>query len=370
MASDQTAKSKPRLEFLDTIRNVLTVLVIYMHTVVAYGGTGKWAYVSKAHPPNTLLKILSAVAQTFYMASFFLISGFFSRMSLNRKPAAEFVRGKLIRLGIPTIIYALVVPPLQIAVMQVLLEKKSLDIGIFLNHLRNLDGVKGPVWYCALLLIFDCLQALQATVAPFRFSEHQPGFTCILLGIVSSIVVGFCVRIVFPCTYVWPPLNLRLGYVPQYVPAYIVGLSIRNMEVWDPLPSPMMWLLSAATTLVAAVSVATFGDPSAVPTEKACGGLNGIAASYAVVNETLGYLLFAAVFKLCRAFANKRSRFSRYAYGAFLLHPLVSVAIEAALDDWMASAELKVAVVGTMNVCASWAAAWALLKVPGMKKVI
>ena len=370
MASDQKPKSKPRLEFLDTIRDVLTVLVIYMHTVVAYGGTGKWAYVSKAHPPNILLEILSALAQTFYMASFFMISGFFSRMSLDRKPAAEFVRGKLIRLGIPTVIYTLVVPPLQVAIMQILLEKKSLDIGIFLDHLRNLEGVKGPVWYCALLLIFDCLQALKVTVAPFRFSERQPGFTFILLGIVSAVVVGFCVRIVFPCLYVWPPLNLRLGFVPQYVAAYILGISIRNMETWDPLPSPMMWLLSAITTVVLAVSVATLGDPSAVDTEEVCGGLSGMSASYAVVNETLGYLLFAAVFKLCRAFANKRSRFTRYAYGAFLLHPLVSVAIEAALDDWMASAEMKVAVVGTINVCTSWAAAWALLKVPGMKKVI
>ena len=370
MASDQTSKPKPRLDFLDSVRNLLTILVIYMHTAVAYGGTGSWAYISKAHPPSAQLEILNGLAQMFYMAAFFLISGFFSRISLERKPAAEFVKGKLIRLGIPTAVYTLVGPPLQTAIMRVLLEKKSLDIQILLDHVRNLHGIRGAVWYCALLLIFDCLHALKVAVSPIRLSSHLPSFTFILLGITSSIVLSFCVRIVLPCTYVWPPMNLRIGYVPQYALAYILGLSIRHIEIWDPLPSPMVWLLSAATIITIPVSALALSGPTRIDTAERCGGLNRFAASYAVTNETLGYLLFATVFKLCRAFVNKRSMFSRYAYGAFLLHPIVSVAIEAALDGWMASAGTKLVAVGTMNVCASWAAAWALLKIPGTKMVI
>lgn len=365
---------RQRLYFLDNIRIFLTVLVIYMHTCVAYGGEGSWAYRSKDHPKSISLVAFNSVAQTFYMGTFFVISGYFSRVSLERKSVGAFVKDKIVRLGIPTVLYTLVGPPLQMAVMRVLLEEKSEDFGVQFGHQSKLQGVRGPVWYCALLLIFDCVYAIFRPALPL--STQDPNAIQLLTGIAISSLASFGTRLLFPVTYVWPLLNLRVGFCPQYVVAYILGLNIQNPQTWDPLPTALTWIVGVATIGATSIAVAALKSfvslDSSSFVDLGAGGLNPVAASYAVINETGGYLIFAVVFQLFRYFANTSSGavLARYAYGAFLVHPVVSVAVEAAMDGWKASAAAKVAVVGTMNVCGSWTAGWLLLKIPKMDRVI
>lgn len=376
-----------RLYFLDSIRTFLTILVMYMHTCIAYGGEGSWAYRSKDHPKSIAFMAFNGVAQTFYMGTFFVISGYFSRLSLERKSPPAFVKDKVVRLGVPTVVYTLVGPPLQRVALKVLLEGKSMEFGIVVSeHWRSLKGVRGPVWYCALLLILDCGYAMLGFALPSPASTQksdsmqtrQPGPVSyqLLVGIAISSLASFAIRLLFPITYEWRLLNLKVGYCPQYILAYILGLKIHNQQVWDPLPNALAWILGVATIGATSVGVAALeASPSRNSSsivEFASGGRNLIAASYAIANETGGYLLFSVVFQLFRHFANKASGavFSRYAYGAFLVHPVVSVAIEAAMDGWKGSAAAKLAVIGTMNVCGSWAVSLLLLQIPGMNRVI
>jgi hypothetical protein len=329
----------------------------------------------------------NGITQTFYMGTFFVISGYFSRLSLERKSRGAFVKDKVVRLAIPTIVYTLVGPPLQRVALKVLLEGKSMEFGTVVSeHWRSVKGVRGPVWYCALLLIFDCGYAmLRSALVPPNSSQksdsmqtRQPGpvSSQLLIGIAISSLASFAIRLLFPITDQWPLLNLKIGYCSQYILAYTLGLSIQNPQAWDPLPNALAWTLGVATIGATSVGVAALeASPSRNSSsivDLASGGLNLVAASYAIVNEMGGYLLFAVVFQLFRHFANKGSGavLSRYAYGAFLVHPLVSVAIEAAMDGWKASAAAKLAVVGTMNVCGSWAVGWLLLQIPGMNRVI
>jgi hypothetical protein len=52
----------------------LTALVIYTHTCIAYGGDGSWGYRSQFHPRSIPLIAMNALAQTFFMGGFFLLS--------------------------------------------------------------------------------------------------------------------------------------------------------------------------------------------------------------------------------------------------------------------------------------------------------
>lgn len=312
---------------------------------------------------------MNGISQSFYMGTFFVISGFLSRVSLERKSRLSFVKDKFVRLGIPALVYTLVGPPMSRVALRVMVEGKSAEIlGAVGEHWMNLRGILGPVWYCALLLIFDTVYALVRPALPV--SAQEPGFTALVVGIALSILTSFGIRLLYPTTYIWPPLNLRIGYCPQYVLTYILGLSIRDPLAWDPLPSPLAWLLGATTIGAASAAIRALETSSTLSENGYAGGLNAIAGCYAVANETLGYLLFAMLFMVFRRFANVPSRWNRYAYGAFLVHPVVSVAIEAALDGWKASGGEKLAAVGTMNIYASWAVGRLLVGVPGLDRVI
>jgi glucans biosynthesis protein C len=368
------APLKPRLFFLDNLRVALTVLVIFMHTCVAYGGEGLWAYKSKKHPPTLILLLASGLAQTFYMGSFFVLSGHFSTLAIRRKTKRQFIKEKVLRVGVPAVLYTVIGPAIQRAVLNSF-EGKSADLDFLIGYLKGIRGIQGPVWYCALLLIFDVVHS-NVSIKPTP-SEPGPGEAAIKTSVVLCAILSFGLRLFFPANYVWPLLNLRIGYVPQYIFAYILGTQITVTARWNPRPRgvvPVLLVLAIATSFVCALSLYLQAPAPAADwkfPDGFAGGPNPLALLYAVYNEVIGYLIFAALWNWFRRHADTSwGTIGRYAYGAFLVHPVVSVAIEAGLDNWEASAGTKILVVGTLNTIASWGVAHLLLLVPFASRII
>ena len=97
-----------RLHFADYLRVMLTVLVIAHHAGAAYGPTGGgWPVSSPQRTP--LLRPFYGVNPMFFMGLFFLLAGYFVPAAYERKGAAAFVKGRLVRLGLPTLFFALFV---------------------------------------------------------------------------------------------------------------------------------------------------------------------------------------------------------------------------------------------------------------------
>lgn len=96
-----------RLFSLDNLRIYLTVLVIVHYVTLAYGGAGSWAVrdpgVDDISP--IFLSYFNAVNQTYFMSAFFLLAGYFTPSALQRKGGGKFFVDRLIRLGIPILIY-------------------------------------------------------------------------------------------------------------------------------------------------------------------------------------------------------------------------------------------------------------------------
>ena len=67
-----------RLVFIESLRTVLTVLVIAHHSAITHGGSGSWFYrevQDSGAPFSLLLTLCCAVNQAFFMGLFFLLSG-------------------------------------------------------------------------------------------------------------------------------------------------------------------------------------------------------------------------------------------------------------------------------------------------------
>lgn len=107
-----------RTFFIDRLRVVLTALVILHHTAITYGGSGGWFYrevLDGGTPTSLLLTVFCAVSQSFFMGMFFLLVGYFTPASLARKGARQFLRERLLRPGVPLLVFGFVLGPLAVA---------------------------------------------------------------------------------------------------------------------------------------------------------------------------------------------------------------------------------------------------------------
>ncbi|MHC4582607.1 MAG: acyltransferase family protein, partial [Planctomycetota bacterium] len=85
-----------------------------LHLAITYGGAGSWYY--RNVPEGTMSVPLTwhnASVQAFSMGLFFLISGYFTVSSYDRKGPRRFFKDRLLRLGIPLLCYDFVIGPLM-----------------------------------------------------------------------------------------------------------------------------------------------------------------------------------------------------------------------------------------------------------------
>jgi glucan biosynthesis protein C len=295
------------------------------------------------------------------MGSFFFLSGMMSSTSLRRRGTKEFLRTKYMKLGIPVVVCSLLGPPFQ-TVIQRLFEGKVVGWDILVTHLKGLTGVKGSVWYPAVLLVFDTLYTVMPKIPRLPFGPIM----------LLNIVAAFLLRVRYPTGTALAPLNVQPGYLPQYIISYLLG-TVTSIPTGD-TPSlltrgQMKSLLGASIASGAMILVLL---PS-YPLSSINGGWNWLALAYAVWNETTGGLIASMVldtFRKSSRATKKWGNISEYSYAAFLVHQPVCITIQYALNKWEAGGVVKTIVVGGLGVIGSWLAGWGLTMIPGFRKII
>lgn len=104
--------------YIDRLRTVLTVLVVLEHTAITYGGNGGWFWheiASSGTPSSVLLSLFCATNQAYFMGFFFLLAGYFTPHSLERKGYGRFLADRFLRLGLPLLAFGLLLGPLTAA---------------------------------------------------------------------------------------------------------------------------------------------------------------------------------------------------------------------------------------------------------------
>jgi hypothetical protein len=168
------------------------------------------------------------------MGLFFWISGRVSAQSLERSGPSHFVKNKLIRLGIPAVVYILLVHPITYCMVYGGCDL-SLVGKFFVDFFKHLRGIQGPVWYTALLLVFDLVATSIAQLRNRREGgeaddlDGKPNLAAsyrILSrrGWLGVATASFFIRMLYPVgkttSYI---ITLQPAYVSQYVFAYTLG---------------------------------------------------------------------------------------------------------------------------------------------------
>ena len=101
-----------RQHWADNLRVLVIAVVVVWHTATAYLGGSDWYYVDRATSKAWVTAFFPAsVISLFALGPLFLVAGWFSARSLAHKGAGAFARTRLLRLGVPLIIFILVINP-------------------------------------------------------------------------------------------------------------------------------------------------------------------------------------------------------------------------------------------------------------------
>src|SRR5580704_7638504 len=242
-------RSAPRLLFIDNIRWTMIILVLSMHASDTYSPFGSWYYTDRqttGFGAKLFFGVYQSFLQAFFMAVLFFIAGYFSAAAYDRKTFSQFVRDRVFRLGLPTLLYMLVIGPLT----QYFLSRTWGTGGFahqWLLHLRDGEWLSetGPMWFCAALLIFSVVYGL-VRLAGWMEPRIEPRgngrASLAIAGFIAAMAAStFLVRIAV--TEDASVLNMHPGDFPQYAlmftagafgyrGGWILGLSERLCVLW------------------------------------------------------------------------------------------------------------------------------------------
>lgn len=392
-ANLQAAAAKSsRLFFIDNLRVFLIILVVVFHLAITYGAAGSWYYQdpTKDTLTSVLLTILTATDQAFFMGLLFLISAYFTPGSYDRKGAGPFLRDRLLRLGIPLLIYDIVIDPF---VAFIATGFQGSYWHFYASYLLSLRGIgQGPVWFIEALLFFTVLYALwrefynerskslarMTTDAPSvdtACMHRYPTYRDMLLYIVGLALVDFLIRLWLPIGWTFQLLNFQFPFFPQYISMFVLGLIAHRRRWFTRIPDAMgkVWLWVAIIELVLFPVVAIAGG-AINHLEYFAGGLHWQALFYALWEAIMCVAMCTGLLVLFRKRFHRQRSFGKFlsanAYTVYILHPLVIVGLAYGLHTVALYPLLKYGIAVMIAVPCCFALSALVRMIPYAKKIL
>jgi len=198
--------TKNRLMYIDNIRLLVITLAVLMHIAVTYSGLGRWVYNEPGQVgiiQTVIFGFYQAFTQGFAMGIMFMIAGYFIPESYDSKGFSRFLKDRFFRLGVPTLIFMLIVGPITNGLVLVHGNYEASILETYAEYIIGFHfiGGSGPLWFAFALLIFSLIYALiRKFICPKGKVSNKdiPSFPKILLLIILMGVCTFLVRIVQP----------------------------------------------------------------------------------------------------------------------------------------------------------------------------
>jgi hypothetical protein len=241
-----------RLFFIDHLRVALAILVVLHHLALVYGGIPPFYYFE---PPFTdPLAGLLALAfvlfnQAWFMGAFFLLAGYFTPGSYDRKGPGSFLKDRLLCLGIPIILFVFVLNPISsIGYYLMPTSLTGITTPLTWQAYPRLLGL-GPLWFVALLLVFSLGYAAWRRLTENRTSSSTsesllPSYLHVGISILALALVSYLIRIIVPLgqsvSLLVDFLSFpTIAYLPQYLSFFVLGIVASRHDWFRTLPRSM-----------------------------------------------------------------------------------------------------------------------------------
>jgi peptidoglycan/LPS O-acetylase OafA/YrhL len=376
-----THQAPQRDLYIDRLRSIMTALVIFHHTAITYGAIGGWFW--REIPPSgsassRLLILFCTTNQAYFMGFFFLLAGYFTPASLQRKGYAQFLGDRFLRLGLPLLAFGFFLGPLTAAIVSFAQGNGFWSTFAALWHRRQF--INGPLWFAQALLIFSLVYcawcaSFGGLTQPTQRQKPLPAYPWWLLSAIAAGALNVAIRQFVPVGK--NVFGLQLAYFAPYIFLFAIGIAawprawIRQIT-WKNALAPIItfvvvWPLMPIASVIAAK---LYGSGHA----NFLGGFTWPAILYSFWDPFVAWGLIAAWLLIARAYLNRPSPFwtwlNRRAYAVYIIHPPVLVGIALLLHPWVAPALLKFAVTGTIACISTWLISDPLVRLPGVRRIV
>jgi surface polysaccharide O-acyltransferase-like enzyme len=320
----------------------------------------------------------------FFMAQFFFISGLFVWPSLTQKGNREFLRGRILRLGLPFALVVIFLIPLAYY-PSYRITGADPSFFAFWQQWISLDyWPSGPFWFLSLLLLFNFLAVMlrkfvsgwgDALGHRFSWAFQRPMLLfCVLVAV--SAIAYFPMLFIFGNHhwFAFGPFQVQTSRVLLYALYFIAGLAVgayginQGLLACDGLLVRRWPVWFVAALIFYVFDIIAFGKFYALPSSSTRQVLYGFAF---ILSCAASGLFFLSLFL---RFVNKRRRVFESlhdnAYGMYLIHYVFVVWLQYALLDTTLAAIEKGAIVFVGTLALSWIITAALRRIPAIGQVI
>lgn len=373
-----------RLHHIDHLRAALVVLVVVHHIALVYGAGAPFYYVE---PPFTdptgfrWLLVFVLANQGWFMGAFFLLAGYFTPGAFDRKGSGGFLRDRMIRLGIPLVVYVFALNPLaELGVWLMPAELTGLTGSPAWSDYPDMVGL-GPLWFVAMLLIFSIgyVGYKRLAAGSGRTPAPMPGYAAIAGFTIALAAVSYGWRMVVPLgESVWQ--FPTLAYLPQYLSFFALGVVAYRRDWLATLSAAKgaVGALFAAAAAVLLFPLAFSGEMFSLEVTEALDNAMGDghwqSAAYVAWDSIFAVGLVLASIVAFGAVANRRNAFgtflAKHSYAVYVVHIPVVVYGAYLMRSIELGAIAKAGVVAAAVVPACFILAFALRSVPGVKRIL
>jgi glucan biosynthesis protein C len=381
-----TNRNSSRMYFIDHLRVFLTVLVVLHHVAMVYGGIQPFYYLEA---PTSLIGFLIPMIfvllnQGWFMGAFFLLAGYFTPGSYDRKGTGSFIKDRLIRLGIPLLVFFFVLNPISgIGYFLMAGDPSALSWQTFWGAYPDLIGL-GPLWFVAMLLIFNFGYVGWRMLARNRENSSVnespvPGYFKIGIFVLALALASYGLRIYIPLgkSILHFP---TLAYLPQYLSFFILGTVAYRRDWLRKLPGKM-GVVGFILAMLATLTLFALGFISflkAIDTGAAqippFGFGTWQSAVYALWDSTFAVGMVLAAITFFRRFFNKESKLGSFlaqqSYAVYIIHIPIVIFMAYGLRGLEMASMLKLGLAALIVVPTCFIVAALIRKIPGMSRVL
>lgn len=340
--------SQNRLAYIDNLKWLTIIFVVILHIAVTYSGLGGWYYKEPAKLGIASLyffAFLGTHLQAYFMSMFFMISAYFIPRSLEKKGTKKFIIDRLIRLGIPTLIYIFIIHPIIMKMIRP--TEVHLNLNGYQHYVTSLDFLygTGPMWFAVALLFFSvgyCAIDRVITRLTNRFSfEINIRNAAILIILIT--ISAFLIRLVYPIgTNVF---NMQFCYFAAYIFMFIIGTIAYKKNLFERLPFTLAkkWFISAFVIGIPlwliiinlVINQSGFLDPAKEAMLQ--GGWNWIAFTYSFWESFFCVAIIIGLIGIFKYKFNTQNSLQKFlsdnAFGVYVFHALILVAVSILLKN-------------------------------------
>jgi surface polysaccharide O-acyltransferase-like enzyme len=379
-----TPRAATRNLALDRTRTFLTLVVVAHHSVIPY------TYFGHTDPKSWIgFDAVVLATDSFFMAMFFFLSGLFVWPSLSHKSPLNFLRDRLLRLGLPFAIAAFTIIPIAYYAIALRQQPELSFAEFWWKTITVGPWPSGPIWFVWVLLVFDLTASVLYRLSPkllqpinrlsLRGRDRPAEFFLFLIAVTAIVYVP--ARVYYGPSYwfEYGPFAVQASRVLLYAAYFFIGAGVgsanldRGLLAADGRLAKSTWGWVIATIIpycllwvLIYIKREILGNPPELPHwYEAYYGVFFVAFSAGILFAILSFFL-----KFKRSGWSILDPMQSDAYGIFLVHYPIVLWLQYWLYDFDLPAIVKALVAFVLTVALSWAVTAALRRIPGATRVL